>query len=139
MASAIYLLDTSVLVLQARHPSVRRRFETLLSAGRAAACQMTGLEYLNNAPSPESYERLRSALDGMRWFDVTAGAMDRALETHRSLAAISQHRGFALPDLVIAATAETHGVSVLHYDTDYDRIAEVTGQPVEWVVPRGSL
>jgi predicted nucleic acid-binding protein len=139
MASAVYLLDTSVFVLQGRLPSVRRRFENLLAAGRAAACQMTALEYLNNAPSPQAYERLRSALGGMRWLDVTAGAMDRALETHGHLAAISRNRGFALPDLVIAATAETHGVSVLHYDTDYDRIAGVTGQPVEWVVPRGSL
>jgi hypothetical protein len=26
----------------------------------------------------------------------------------------------------------------MHYDADYDRIAEVTGQPVEWVVPRGT-
>jgi hypothetical protein len=28
---------------------------------------------------------------------------------------------------------------VLHHDTDFDRIAAVTGQPVEWVVPRGSV
>jgi hypothetical protein len=28
---------------------------------------------------------------------------------------------------------------VLHYDDDYDRIAAVTGQPAQWVVPRGSV
>jgi len=28
---------------------------------------------------------------------------------------------------------------VLHYDADYDRIAGVTGQAVEWVVERGSV
>ena len=39
----------------------------------------------------------------------------------------------------IAATAERHDVTVLHYDDDYDRIAAVTGQPAEWVVPRGSV
>ena len=54
--------------------------------------------------------------------------------THRS-----QHRHFRLPDLIIAATAEEHGATVLHYDADYDRIAAVTGQPVEWVTARGSL
>jgi hypothetical protein len=27
----------------------------------------------------------------------------------------------------------------LHYDADYDRISEVTGQPTQWVRPRGSL
>jgi len=29
-------------------------------------------------------------------------------------------------------------VRVLHYDRDFDLIAEVTGQPVEWVVPYGT-
>jgi predicted nucleic acid-binding protein len=44
-----------------------------------------------------------------------------------------------LPDLIIAATAEQHGATVLHYDADYERIAEITGQPTEWIVERGSL
>jgi predicted nucleic acid-binding protein len=71
--------------------------------------------------------------------DVTTSAMQRALDVHRMLAARSQHRGFQLPDLIIAATAEEHGATVLHYDADFDRIAAVTGQPVEWVADRGSL
>jgi hypothetical protein len=41
--------------------------------------------------------------------------------------------------LLIAAAAEAAGLIVLHYDQDYDVIARVTGQPVEWVVPRGSV
>jgi predicted nucleic acid-binding protein len=65
--------------------------------------------------------------------------MDRALAVHRQLAATSQHRHFRLPDLIIAATAELHGATVLHYDADYDRIADVTNQPTEWVATRGSL
>jgi len=28
---------------------------------------------------------------------------------------------------------------VLHYDADFDLIAEITGQPCEWVVPRGTI
>jgi predicted nucleic acid-binding protein len=71
--------------------------------------------------------------------DTTAAAMDRALAVDRMLAEHRQHRHFPLPDLIIAATAEEHGATVLHYDADYDRIAAVTGQPVEWVAPRGSL
>jgi predicted nucleic acid-binding protein len=43
-----------------------------------------------------------------------------------------------IPDLLIAATAEKAGLTVLHYDRDYDRIAEVTGQPTEWVVEAGA-
>src|SRR2546430_4420774 len=129
MAAPIYLADTSIYVLQGRHPQVRRKFEALLVEGRLAACQMTSLEYLNNAPDPKSYEALWSALHAHRWIDVTAQAMDRALATHRAMAAAGQHRHLRLPDLIIAATAETHGATVLHYDADFDRIAAITGQP----------
>jgi predicted nucleic acid-binding protein len=139
MAATIYLADTSVYVLQGRHPEVRRRFEALLAEGRLAACQMTALEYLDNAPDPKGYEILWRAMHGHRWMDVSTQAMDRALEVHRALAAASQHRHFRLPDLIIAATAEFHNATVLHYDADYDRIAHVTGQAVEWVAAKGSL
>jgi hypothetical protein len=71
--------------------------------------------------------------------DVTTAAMNRASDVRRTLAATSQHRHFRLPDLIIAATAELNGATVLHYETDYDRIAAVTGQPTEWVAERGSL
>jgi predicted nucleic acid-binding protein len=139
MAGAIYLADTSVYVLQGRHPQVRRRFEGLLAEGRLAACQMTTLEFLNNAPDPKGYEVLWGAMHAQRWLDVTTGAMDRALEVHRRMAETSQHRHFRLPDLIIAATAEVNGATVLHYDADYDRIARITGQPTEWVAEQGSL
>lgn len=139
MAAPIYLADTSVYVLRSHNPAVQARFEALLAQGRLAGCQMTALEYLNNAPDPQSYDALWGALHTQRWMDGGTGAMDRALDVHRLLARTSQHRNFRLPDLIIAATAEEHGAIVLHYDGDYDRIAKVTGQATEWVVPRGSL
>lgn len=139
MAGAVFLADTSVYVLQARHPAVRKRFAELLTEGRIAACQMTALEYLNNAPAPAGYEIIWGALAAQRWIDVTSAAMGRAMEVHRELARTSQHRHFRLPDLIIAATAEQASATVLHYDADYDRIAAVTGQPTEWVAERGSL
>jgi predicted nucleic acid-binding protein len=139
MTGRIFLADTTVYVLQSRYPNVRRRLESMLAAGRLAACQMTALEFLNNAPDPASYEVLWAALHAHRWMDVSAAAMTRAVDVHRSLAVASQHRNFKLPDLIIAATAEVHGATVLHYDADYDRIAAITGQEVEWVVPKGSL
>jgi predicted nucleic acid-binding protein len=139
MAAAVYLADTSVYVLQGQHEVVRDRFLMLLTQGRLAACQMTALEYLNNAADSRGYEALWDALHAQRWIDVTAESMNRALEVHRKMAARSQHRHFRLPDLIIAATAELSGATVLHYDADFDRIAAVTGQDMEWVAPRGSL
>jgi predicted nucleic acid-binding protein len=139
MAARIYLADTSVWVLQGRHQQVRSRFETLLADGRLAVCQVTALEFLNNAKDHKGYEALWPMMHGTRWVDVTTAAMDRALDVHRALATSGQHRHFSLPDLVIAAAAELAGLTVLHYDADYDRITAVTGQPTEWVAPRGSL
>jgi predicted nucleic acid-binding protein len=139
MAAAVYLADTSVYVLQGRHEVVHDRFSALLTQGRLAACQMTALEYLNNAADPEGYETLWSALHAQRWIDITAEAMNRALEVHREMAVRSQHRHFRLPDLIIAAAAELNGAIVLHYDADFDRIGEITGQDMEWVAPKGSL
>jgi hypothetical protein len=54
------------------------------------------------------------------------------------LPALGEHR-LPIPDLVIAAAAESAGLTVLHYDGDFERIAEVTGQDQDWVVPRGSV
>ena len=139
MAGHVYLADTTVYVLQGRHAVVRHRFEALLVEGRLAGCQMSALEYLNNAPDPKGYEIVWNALHGHRWIDVTSDVMNRALEIHRELAKTSHHRHFRLPDLIIAATAELQGATVLHYDGDYDRIAAVTGQATEWVAAKGSL
>jgi predicted nucleic acid-binding protein len=139
MVAAIYLADTSVLIKQRQHAEVRNRFERLSIQGRLAICQMSALEFLNNAQDPHGYETIWGALRIHRWLDVTTDAMDRAMDTHRRFAEKSQHRRFSLPDLVIAATAEQYNATVLHYDDDFDRIAAITGQPVEWVAPRGSL
>jgi predicted nucleic acid-binding protein len=47
------------------------------------------------------------------------------------LADQGQHRAPSLPDLIIAATAELTGLTVLHLDKDFDLIANITGQTVE--------
>jgi predicted nucleic acid-binding protein len=44
----------------------------------------------------------------------------------------------SIPDLLIAATAERYALTVLHYDGDYERIAKLTGQAAEWIVPPGT-
>ena len=42
-------------------------------------------------------------------------------------------------DLVIAAAAESADLVVLHYDHDFDLIADVTGQPTEWILEAGTV
>lgn len=54
-----------------------------------------------------------------------------------ALARRGQHRT-PIPDLMLAAIARAASAVILHYDSDYERIADATGQPHEWIVPRGS-
>jgi predicted nucleic acid-binding protein len=59
---------------------------------------------------------------------LTPAAEKRSLEVQRILAERGQHRAPSIPDLLIAATAETARLAVLHVDKDFELIAEVTGQ-----------
>jgi predicted nucleic acid-binding protein len=47
--------------------------------------------------------------------------------------------GQSVSDLLIAAVAEREQVTLLHYDSDYDLVAEITRQPMQWGVPRGTV
>lgn len=62
---------------------------------------------------------------------ATPVAEDRAVEVLRLLADRGHHRAPSVPDLLIAATAESAGLVVLHDDKDFQLIAQITGQPVE--------
>ena len=73
-----------------------------------------------------------------RKVELTEAIFNRAIDVQELLAGRGRHR-LPIPDLIIAAAAETTGMTVLHYDADFDTIAAVTHQDVEWVVPRGSL
>jgi len=59
---------------------------------------------------------------------ATPTAEDRAVEVLTLLADRGYHRAPSVPDMLIAATAETAGLVVLHDDKDFELIAEVTGQ-----------
>lgn len=62
---------------------------------------------------------------------LTPAIEDRAVEVQQLLADRGHHRAPAVPDLLIAATAELAGLVVLHHDKDFDLIAAVTGQQLE--------
>ncbi|WP_342706616.1 PIN domain-containing protein [Paramicrobacterium humi] len=63
--------------------------------------------------------------------DLTPAGEARALEVQALLVAKGHHRAPSVGDLLIAATAEAAGLTVLHVDKDFELIADVTGQPVE--------
>lgn len=62
---------------------------------------------------------------------LTPGIEARALEVQVMLAERGEHRSASIPDLLVAASAEKLGMTVLAVDKDFELIARVTGQPVE--------
>ena len=113
--------------------------DPLLLAGEVATCGVVDLEILHSAESPDGYHAMSAALGAMPEAPFDGGCMEHALGIQAQLAARSQHRGVSLPDLLVAACAERAGLTVLHYDADFERIGAVTGQPTRWIVPRGSI
>ena len=61
----------------------------------------------------------------------TPAIEDRAVAVQTLLADQGRHRAPSVPDLIVAATAELAGLTVLHLDKDFDLIAEITAQPTE--------
>jgi predicted nucleic acid-binding protein len=62
---------------------------------------------------------------------LTPTIEDRAVAVQGLLADQGHHREVSIPDLIVAATAGLTGLTVLHFEKDFDLIAAVTGQPVE--------
>jgi predicted nucleic acid-binding protein len=62
---------------------------------------------------------------------LTPAIEDRAIEVQLLLADRGQHRAPSVPDLLVAATAEKTGLTVLAVDKDFDLIAQITDQVIE--------
>jgi len=137
MAVAEYLADKSVWS-RVTKPAVRTALEPLIVSGRVATCGMVDAEMLFSARNVADHERIRAQRLALEWLPIFDECWARVADVQRMLTSRGLHRAVPIPDLLIAATAERHGVSVLHYDADFDLIAEVTGQLARGVVPRGS-
>lgn len=129
-----WLIDKSAFVrIQLGQAAEIDEWKTRINRGLVRISPITRLELGYSA---------RSGADGREGFRqppvslmpverITPAIEDRAEEVQMLLADRGQHRAPSIPDLLIAATAEKAGLTVLAVDKDFDLIAEVTGQPVE--------
>ena len=138
MAVARFLVDTSAWA-RLHQPLVAARVVPLVERGLVATCSPLDLEILFSTRSPDEYEQVLAERAGLEPVDLDQEQWDRALEVQRALAASARLRAVGIPDLIVAATAERHGLAVLHYDADFDVVAQITGQDCRWVVPRGTV
>jgi predicted nucleic acid-binding protein len=132
-----HLVDTSVLTRLDR-PAVRREIEPRAERGELARAGISDLEIGFSARSETEWDLLAEALPAFALVETTADHVRRARQVQRLLAGKHQ-RGRKVPDLLVAAAAEARNLTVLHYDADFDRIAVVTGQQCDWIVPAGSV
>jgi predicted nucleic acid-binding protein len=138
-AVASHLADTSALA-RLRHAPVAAVLIPLIDAGLVATCGVIEFELCWATRSSEELEQLRADRDiGYEWLATRDEDWRRALDVQAALWRGGRMRAVGFPDLLIAAVAERERVTLLHYDGDYDLIAQVTGQPAQWVVPRGSV
>jgi hypothetical protein len=135
-----YLVDTSAFVRLARAPEVRDAWREQIGAGVLAVCPVTELEILFSARSKSHRDEMRTVLrTAFRWVVMPDRVFERAADVQQSLTDRGAHRSAGPVDLLVAATAEAHGLTLLHYDADFQTIAEVTGQPVRWVAGPGAV
>ncbi|RVX47230.1 hypothetical protein EDD27_10153 [Nonomuraea polychroma] len=135
----MYLLDKSALARIRTSDVVAKALHPLYAARVVATCSVIDLEVLYSARDFGHYQRILQAQRECISLPVDQEVQRRAMEVQMQLVKRSHHRGIGPNDLLIAACAEVHGATVLHYDRDFDVIAEVTGQPTLWVVPPGSV
>ncbi len=127
-----WLIDKSALVRLAASPDAAE-WAARIERGLVRITTVTRLEAGYSARSgPELRTGFRRPpLSSMPVEYLTPAIEDRAVEILTLLADRGQHRAPSVPDLIIAATAELAGLTVLHLDKDFDLIAESTGQPME--------
>lgn len=135
--TARYLADKSALA-RFPVPTVNARLRPLLEDGEIATCAIVDLEVLYSSRNLADYEEILEERRSLDAAPITPEVMATAVDLQHELARSGQHR-VPIRDLVISAAALKANLVVLHYDSDFERIAAVGGAAHEWIVPQGSV
>jgi predicted nucleic acid-binding protein len=109
---------------RAGHPTVRDDWADALRSERIVVCLPVRYELLYSARNASSFEELEARLAALRDVAVNAAVQRAGLGAMRELARVGRHR-IPLPDLLIAAAAQEHGLTVLHQDRHFDTLQQV--------------
>lgn len=130
------LIDKSAFAQAIAEDRARERLRELLAGEEAAICLEVKLEALYSARSYREYTSLERWFEDFHFIDPSPQVAQRTLAIQRKLAKRGSHR-IPVADVAIAATAESAGAALLHYDKHFDLIAEVCGLDSRWIIPRG--
>ncbi|WP_406176594.1 PIN domain nuclease [Streptomyces canus] len=133
MTVADYLVDTSALARVLLRQTTTE-WDDRIGAGLVAICDITELEVLYSARSAADRTRLKAALDAHYvWCPMPDGIYRRSRIVQEQLTTKGEHRSAGPVDLLVAAAAEEAGLTLLHFDRDFETIARTTGQPVRMI------
>lgn len=122
-----------------RHePNFAAAFAPLAAEGRVGLCAPVAFELGFSARNHGDYIALTERLVAFPTVPVTDADQRRSLEVQAALSARGQHQALSLVDALVAAAAEVRGLTILHYDADFELVAEITSQQHEWIVERGT-
>lgn len=127
-----WLIDKSALERLSQCKDAERWSERI-GRGLVRITTFTLLEAGYSARSPEDLGRILNGppISAMPVEYLTPAIEDRAVQVLTMLAQRGRHRAPSLPDVLIAATAEWSGLTLVHVDKDFELIAAVTQQPLE--------
>jgi predicted nucleic acid-binding protein len=131
--TAQYLADTSAISrLQQRKAAMR--WTRAVTGGVIAICDPVEMEVLRWVPGGAHRRALQRTLaQSYPWCVVPEDAWQRVRMLQDQLGDLGQHNGASVVGLLVAVTAQRHGLVVLHDDADYEVIARVTGLRVQRV------
>ncbi|HEX7995579.1 MAG TPA: PIN domain nuclease [Streptosporangiaceae bacterium] len=127
-----WLIDKSALVRLGDSPDAAE-WAARIERGLVRISTVTRLEVGYSARSGAGLRAdwQRPPMSAMPVEYQTPAIEDRSVEVLTLLADRGEHRAPSIPDLIIAATAELSGLTVLHVDKDFEIIARISGQPLE--------
>ena len=138
--TAQFLVDTSAYMRLARESTLQNAWDDYVRAGLLSICELTELEIYYTAQSTEHRKQLVSTIrERYNWALMPDSIFVRAAKVQDLLTVRGAQRSAGPVDLLVAATAEAHGMTLLHYDRDFEQVAQVTGQPTRWIAKPGSI
>ena len=136
----LYVVDTSAWVRAPLHPEVQRALAALGASGVLALAPPVALEVGFSARNAQEWDTTHVGFSGFPVLPMSARTYEIARDLQGDLWHHGLVRAVGCTDLLIAAVAIEHHATVLHYDRDYELLAQVRADfRHEWIVPAGSM
>jgi predicted nucleic acid-binding protein len=127
-----FLADTSMVVRLRRGQDIAPRWIDAVKGGLVGICPVVEAELIRATTSKADRDQLRSQLAVLfGWHPMPDDVWRFVRRTQDNLVDLGHHKGPSVVDLLVAATAETWGLTILHVDADFESIARVAPVQVQ--------